>query len=70
MISHTKMISRVLKILGLTLIIGAIAFYFWPEQKYEPYNVDSAFQAQVDAFNLADFPPCLLYTSPSPRDRG
>lgn len=55
------MISRVLKILGLALIIGAIAFYFWPEKKYEPHKVDSAFQAQVDAFNLADFPPDWIW---------
>lgn len=51
------MISRVLKGFGLFLILAAIAFYFWPEKRYEPFQVDASFQAQVDAFNLIDMPP-------------
>ena len=51
------MISRIFKGLGMFLIIAALAFYFWPEKKYEPYEVDAAFQAQVDAFHLPAMPP-------------
>lgn len=50
------MISRVLKGFGLFLILAAIAFYFWPEKRYEAFEVDSAYQAQVDAYNLPDMP--------------
>jgi len=55
------MISRVLKIVGIGLIIGAIVFYFWPEKRYEPFQVDAAFQAQVDAYNLPDMPPDWMW---------
>ena len=52
-----KLISRVLKGFGLFLIVGALAFYFWPEKTYEPYQVSPEYQAQVDAFYLPDMPP-------------
>jgi len=51
------MISRILKILGIGLILGAIAFYFWPEKRYMAFEVDAAYQAQVDAYHLPDMPP-------------
>lgn len=50
------MISRVLKGFGLFLILASIAFYFWPEKRYEAFKVDADYQAQVDKFNLADMP--------------
>ncbi|WP_026940590.1 alpha/beta fold hydrolase [Hellea balneolensis] len=52
-----KLINRVLKGFALLLLLGAIAFYLWPEKKYEPYQVSEAYQAQVDAFYLPDMPP-------------
>jgi len=51
------MISRILKSLGIVLLLGAIGFYFWPEKRYEAYQVKAAYQAQVDAYNLPDMPP-------------
>ena len=51
------MISRVLKGFGLFLILAAIVFYFWPEKRYKPFQVDAKFQAQVDAYYLPDMPP-------------
>ena len=42
-------------ILGL-MLLGIIAFFAWPEQSYEPYQVSPAYQAQVDAFNIPDMP--------------
>ncbi len=50
------MISRVLKGFGFFLILTSLAFYFWPEKSYEAFQVDAAYQAQVDAFNLSDMP--------------
>lgn len=52
-----KLINRVLKGFGLFLVVGALAFFFWPEKAYVPYQVTPAYQAQVDAFNLPDMPP-------------
>ena len=51
------MISRIFKGLAVSLIIGFIAFYFWPEKRYKPFQVDANFQAQVDAYHLPDMPP-------------
>jgi len=34
-----------------------MAFYFWPEKSYTPYQVDGAYQAQVDNFKVPDMPP-------------
>jgi len=50
------MIYRVMKVLGLSFILGAMAFYFWPEKRYVPFQVDAVYQAQVDAYNLPDMP--------------
>jgi len=42
-------------VLGL-LILAVTAFFAWPEQSYEPYQVSDAYQAQVDAFHIPDMP--------------
>ena len=52
-----KLINRVLKGFGLFVLLGVLVFFFWPEKKYEPYQVSEAYQAQVDAFYLPDMPP-------------
>ena len=52
-----KLINRVLKGFGLFVLLGALAFFFWPEKEYEPHQVSEAYQAQVDAFYLPDMPP-------------
>lgn len=51
-----KLINRVLTAFGLLLVIGALAFFFWPEKNYVPYQVTPEYQAQVDAFYLPDMP--------------
>ncbi len=45
--------------LGLAglLVLFFAAIIIWPEKAYEPYRVSSAYQAQVDAFNLPPMPP-------------
>ena len=43
-------------LLGVVLL-GGLAFYFWPEKAYKPYQVDAAYQAQVDRFVVPDMPP-------------
>ena len=52
-----KLINRVLIGFGLFLLLGVLAFFFWPEKKYEPFQVSKEYQAQVDAFYLPDMPP-------------
>lgn len=52
-----KLINRASKGFSLFVLLGALAFFFWPEKKYEPYQVSEAYQAQVDAFYLPDMPP-------------
>ena len=52
-----KLINRVLKGFGLLVLLGVLAFFFWPEKKYKPYQVSKEFQAQVDNFYLPDMPP-------------
>ena len=42
-------------VMGLTLL-GIIGFFAWPENSYEPYQVSSAYQAEVDKFNIPDMP--------------
>lgn len=42
-------------IMGLALL-AIIAFFAWPENSYEPYEVSPAYQAQVDAFSIPDMP--------------
>ena len=42
-------------VLGLVLI-AILAFFAWPEESYEPYQVNGKYQAQVDAFNIPDMP--------------
>ncbi len=42
-------------LLGFVVLAG-LAFYFWPERSYKPYQVDAAYQAQVDAFKIPDMP--------------
>lgn len=51
-----KLFNRVLIGFGLVLLMGALAFYFWPEKAYAPYKVSPEYQAQVDAFKLHDMP--------------
>jgi alpha-beta hydrolase superfamily lysophospholipase len=58
-----KLISRVLKGFGLIILLSVLAFFFWPEKKYEPYQVSAEFQAQVDAFYLPDMPPDWTWRS-------
>jgi len=52
-----KLFNRVLKGFGLVLLLGALAFFFWPEKAYKPFEVTAEYQAQVDAFHLPDMPP-------------
>ncbi len=42
-------------VMGL-ILLGIIGFLAWPEQSYEPYEVSSAYRAQVIAFNIPDMP--------------
>ena len=52
-----KLINRILKGFGLFVVLGVLAFFLWPEKKYEAYQVSPEYQAQVDAFYLPDMPP-------------
>lgn len=52
-----KLINLVLKLFGFGLILGALAFFFWPEKTYKAHQVSAEYQAQVDAFYLPDMPP-------------
>ena len=56
--------------LGISLlsIIFVLAVFLWPETSYEPYKVDAAYQAQVDAFYLPDMPPDWKWGSYSAQD--
>ena len=40
---------------GLLLIL-VVAFFAWPEQSYEPYEVSEDYRSQVAAFNIPDMP--------------
>lgn len=51
------MLKRILKFIGLVIFFGIVAIFVWPEKSYVPYEVDDAYQAQVDAFILPDMPP-------------
>ncbi len=46
-------------VVGFVLIVAlAVALLVvWPEKSYAPYEVDAAYQAQVDAFDFPDMPP-------------
>jgi len=39
------------------LILLSVAFLVWPEKAYKPYQVDAAYLAQVEAYDLPDMPP-------------
>lgn len=49
--------NRVLKGFGLLVLLAILAFFFWPEKAYKPYQVSPEYQAQVDAFDMPDMPP-------------
>jgi len=49
-----RLLNRVLKGFGLVLLLGALAFFLWPEKAYEAYQVSPEYQAQVDAFHLGN----------------
>lgn len=51
------MIKRVLKGLGALALLALAALILWPEKSYTPYEVDAAYQAQVDAFEFPSMPP-------------
>lgn len=51
------MFKRIFKFFLIALILGVITIFVWPEKAYEPYSVDAAYQAQVDAFVIPDVPP-------------
>lgn len=42
-------------LLGL-LLLAILAFFAWPEQSYQAYEVSDAYQAQVDKFDIPDMP--------------
>lgn len=52
-----RLINKILKGFGLFILLAIIAFFVWPEKRYEPYQVSAEYQAQVDAFDLPDMPP-------------
>jgi len=58
-----KLINRALKGFGLLVLLAVLAFFFWPEKKYKPYQVSPEYQAQVDAFYLPDMPPDWVWKS-------
>jgi len=47
--------SIFLGLFGL-IIIGVLAFFIWPEDAHEYYEVDAAYQAQVDAYYIPPMP--------------
>jgi len=47
--------SIFLALLGL-IFIAAVAFFAWPEKSHEYYEVDAAYQAQVDAYYVPPMP--------------
>lgn len=57
------MIKRSLLFLLALIGLGLITFYVWPEKSYTPYQVDAAYQAQVDNFIVPDMPPDWTWKS-------
>ena len=51
-----SLLNRVLKGFGAVLLLGALAFFLWPEKAYHAHRVSPEYQAQVDAFYLPDMP--------------
>ncbi len=45
----------VLGLVGL-VVLAFLALVLWPEKSYQPYQVDAAYQAQVDNFHVPPFP--------------
>lgn len=62
------MIKKLLKGLVLILCFAVLAFFIWPEKAYKPFEVDAAYQAQVDAFNFPDLPPDWTWKSFTAQD--
>jgi len=42
-------------VMGL-MLLGIVAFFTWPENNYEPYQVKPSYRAQVEAFNIPNMP--------------
>lgn len=57
------MLNNVLKGFGIVVLLAVLAFFFWPEEAYTPYQVSPEYQAQVDAFYLPDMPPDWMWKS-------
>ena len=38
------------------LLLAIVALLFWPEKRYEPFQVNDAYQAQVDAYYVPSMP--------------
>lgn len=62
------MLKRILKLLLLVVFFGVVALFVWPERSYQPYQVDAAYQAQVDAFVVPDMPPDWVWKSFTAQD--
>ena len=60
--------KRVTLMLSLLVTVAAVALTVYPDLNPE-LTTDPSGKSQL-ASSSADAPDCLLYTSPSPRDRG
>ena len=60
--------AKFFKGLFAVIILAFLVVYFWPEKAYKPYQVDAAYQAQVDNFVVPDMPPDWQWRSFSVKD--
>ncbi len=51
------MFWRLVSIALLGLLLIGVIFFLWPEKSYQPYVVDTAYQAQVDHYYVPPMPP-------------
>jgi len=65
---YAAMLKRIVQGILIALFFGIVAIFVWPEKSYEPYAVDAAYQAQVDAFVLPGVPPDWEWKSFTAKD--
>ena len=80
---HRKQLKVVAIIVGICVVLGISYYIFMQHKSYDDYRITStADRSDTEATKFVDFNGnllkysndgvsyCLLYTSPSPRDRG
>lgn len=55
------MILKILLVVLLIAVCGLLAFAFWPEKKFETYQVSPEYQAQIDNFHIPPMPEGWKY---------